>query len=59
MWYEFGLIAAGAFLAALWVIGSAGFAFAIVMTGAWIDALFGLFMIAYSVLTCVPASGCR
>jgi uncharacterized membrane protein YfcA len=35
---DFGLIAAGAFLAAL-VIGSAGFAFAIVVTGFWIHVL--------------------
>jgi len=38
MWYEFGLIATGAFLAAL-AIGSAGFAFAIVVTGVWIYVL--------------------
>lgn len=35
---DLGLIAAGAFLAAL-VIGSAGFAFAIVVTGIWIHVL--------------------
>lgn len=38
MWFELPLIAAGAFLAAL-VIGSAGFAFAIVVTGIWIYVL--------------------
>lgn len=35
---DLGLIAAGAFLAAL-VIGSAGFAFAIVVTAIWIHVL--------------------
>jgi uncharacterized membrane protein YfcA len=38
MWYELPLIAAGAFLAAL-VTGSAGFAFAIIVTGIWIYVL--------------------
>lgn len=38
MWYELPLIAAGAFLAAL-VTGSAGFAFAIVVTGIWLYVL--------------------
>lgn len=38
MWFEFSLVAIGAFLAAL-VIGSAGFAFAIVVTGIWIHVL--------------------
>lgn len=38
MWYELPLIAAGAFVAAL-VTGSAGFAFAIVVTGIWLYVL--------------------
>jgi len=38
MWFDLALIALGAFLAAL-VIGSAGFAFAIVVTGIWIYVL--------------------
>ena len=38
MWFDYALIAAGGFLAAL-VVGSAGFAFAIVVTGVWIYVL--------------------
>lgn len=38
MWFDLALIAIGGFLAAL-VIGSAGFAFAIVVTGIWIYVL--------------------
>ncbi len=38
MWFDLALIALGGFLAAL-VIGSAGFAFAIVVTGIWIYVL--------------------
>jgi uncharacterized membrane protein YfcA len=38
MWFELALLVTGAFLAAL-VIGSAGFAFAIVVTGIWIYVL--------------------
>ena len=38
MWFELALLMTGAFLAAL-VIGSAGFAFAIVVTGIWIHVL--------------------
>lgn len=38
MWFDLALIALGAFLAAL-MIGSAGFAFAIVVTGIWIYVL--------------------
>jgi uncharacterized membrane protein YfcA len=38
MWFDLALIAAGGFLAAL-VVGSAGFAFAIVVTGIWIYVL--------------------
>ncbi len=38
MWFDLALIALGGFLAAL-VIGSAGFAFAIVVTGIWIHVL--------------------
>ena len=38
MWFDLTLIAVGGFLAAL-VVGSAGFAFAIVVTGVWIYVL--------------------
>ena len=38
MWFDLALIAAGGFLAAL-VVGSAGFAFAIIVTGVWIYVL--------------------
>src|SRR5687767_10899196 len=38
MWFDLAVIALGGFLAAL-VIGSAGFAFAIVVTGIWIYVL--------------------
>jgi len=38
MWFELALIALGGFLAAL-VVGSAGFAFAIVVTGIWLYVL--------------------
>jgi len=38
MWFDLALIAAGGFLAAL-VVGSAGFAFSIVVTGVWIYVL--------------------
>ncbi len=38
MWFELALIAVGGFLAAL-VVGSAGFAFAIVVTGVWLYVL--------------------
>ena len=38
MWFDLALIAVGGFLAAL-VVGSAGFAFAIVVTGVWIYVL--------------------
>ena len=38
MWFDLTLIAAGGFLAAL-VVGSAGFAFAIVVTGVWLYVL--------------------
>ncbi|MEO7727653.1 MAG: sulfite exporter TauE/SafE family protein [Burkholderiales bacterium] len=38
MWFDYVIVASGAFFAAL-VIGSAGFAFAIVVTGVWIYVL--------------------
>lgn len=38
MWFDLGLVAVGGFLAAL-VVGSAGFAFAIVVTGIWLYVL--------------------
>ena len=38
MWSDLSLIAAGGFLGAL-VVGSAGFAFAIVVTGVWLYVL--------------------
>ncbi len=38
MWFDLALIAAGGFFAAM-VVGSAGFAFAIVVTGVWIYVL--------------------
>ena len=38
MWFDYTIVALGAFFAAL-VIGSAGFAFAIVVTGVWIYVL--------------------
>ena len=38
MWFDLALIAGGGFLAAL-VVGSAGFAFAIVVTGVWLYVL--------------------
>src|SRR4030081_1044742 len=38
MWFDVALIAAGGFLGAL-VVGSAGFAFALVVTGVWLYVL--------------------